>query len=467
MDNSPSSRWVLQYLVSNDSIKTSVVEQYMQGKPVEGLPWDIRLRFALRLISDCMATASFAENVLHLLRSINTVLADEKMDPKEDEDGVILAAMTPSPDLMVQLRTDAALQHLRASPCTEGHAKFLAAVEKHFHEGDGDKALAEATRARRAELEKIPTTTSGMKAAIKAYPVMSVKNGVNNFVMAAVAALGPTFLEMVEADIENRVYPPEDVAAQPTQATGPHLASPPPAPASAAGGEAQDPTQGPDSPGPLESPPGSEAKRRRLGSPGLASPAGVGVGGGGGGAAGAIGGVLEGLRATTAGLSALGEDPLLASLRDAGAARPGHAAEGSAAAVLINQRKAGAQTVGWHSPGDTIEDEGDEPPAPVLPARAVSHFPLQLGGGASPDRRRSGGASGLQQRRGGRWATDEVDKLKDLVSQYPASGGRRPWAKILEQGRSAGVFEGRTDVDLKDKWRNLIKTGNAVEPVAE
>lgn len=46
--------------------------------------------------------------------------------------------------------------------------------------------------------------------------------------------------------------------------------------------------------------------------------------------------------------------------------------------------------------------------------------------------------------------------LKEGVQKF-ASDGKYPWKDILEYGGS--VFpNGRTAIDLKDKWRNLCKS---------
>jgi len=50
-----------------------------------------------------------------------------------------------------------------------------------------------------------------------------------------------------------------------------------------------------------------------------------------------------------------------------------------------------------------------------------------------------------------KWSEEEVDTLKREVQKY----GKGRWKMILQ--KNVEVFQGRTEVDLKDKWRNLEK----------
>ncbi|KAL3530975.1 hypothetical protein ACH5RR_010297 [Cinchona calisaya] len=62
------------------------------------------------------------------------------------------------------------------------------------------------------------------------------------------------------------------------------------------------------------------------------------------------------------------------------------------------------------------------------------------------------GMNNLKKRRKmKRWSTEEEDTLRMGVDKY----GRGNWKFILNAYRD--VFEGRTEVDLKDKWRNMTR----------
>ncbi|KAK9791373.1 hypothetical protein WJX73_003207 [Symbiochloris irregularis] len=90
--------------------------------------------------------------------------------------------------------------------------------------------------------------------------------------------------------------------------------------------------------------------------------------------------------------------------------------------------------------------------------------PLALPGGQVLHVRQMGaadmeglGADGKTRRKVGRWREEETNELINLTRIH----GRGKWKLILEKG--AGLFANRTQVDLKDKWRNLVRQG-AVNP---
>lgn len=55
-----------------------------------------------------------------------------------------------------------------------------------------------------------------------------------------------------------------------------------------------------------------------------------------------------------------------------------------------------------------------------------------------------------------RWRNEEVDKLIEGCSIY----GPGKWAHILDYGDEVFAERGRSTVDLKDKFRNLVKSGH-------
>ena len=63
------------------------------------------------------------------------------------------------------------------------------------------------------------------------------------------------------------------------------------------------------------------------------------------------------------------------------------------------------------------------------------------------------------RRKGHRWTQEEADKLVELVREHGATN----WKQLKELG--SDVFqETRRAIDLKDKWRNLVKHKH-VEPL--
>nr|PNR34635.1 hypothetical protein PHYPA_024453 [Physcomitrium patens] len=61
------------------------------------------------------------------------------------------------------------------------------------------------------------------------------------------------------------------------------------------------------------------------------------------------------------------------------------------------------------------------------------------------------GSGSTQRRTQKKWSNEEVELLKRGVQEH----GKGHWKKILND--NADAFHGRTEVDLKDKWRNLEK----------
>ena len=51
------------------------------------------------------------------------------------------------------------------------------------------------------------------------------------------------------------------------------------------------------------------------------------------------------------------------------------------------------------------------------------------------------------------WTEEQVEALKSGVDKY--GGEENRWARILEDKEFRGKLGGRSNVDLKDKWRNL------------
>lgn len=107
----------------------------------------------------------------------------------------------------------------------------------------------------------------------------------------------------------------------------------------------------------------------------------------------------------------------------------------------LMERNSTAHTLEW---SDSIDSSSKErsPTRPHLPSpkkRAVS--PLRIYKIEKLTRKR-------KKRR---WTTIEEDTLRTGVQKY----GKGNWKLILNMYRD--IFEDRTEVDLKDKWRNLIR----------
>lgn len=191
-----------------------------------------------------------------------------------------------------------------------------------------------------------------------------------------------------------------------------------------------------------------------------------------------------------------GDDEGYASPRHEQAAGPRSASRGGAAALqdlgvgladleqqggqdplpeMLQHAAAAVAAAGGVPPGRHMrwtESPAVQHPMPEMePARIQQHVPLAQ---PTPARqqgrqqgRRAAAVQGHEQedQEGGKrrrprlnWTAEEETELIDLVKLF----GRGSWIEIRDKG--AGVFDPlRTAVDLKDKWRNLVKT-NKIEP---
>ena len=152
------------------------------------------------------------------------------------------------------------------------------------------------------------------------------------------------------------------------------------------------------------------------------------------------------------------KDPLPALLRrpdataEAPATSPGEkrkTAEPAAKRNLLDSHPS-AQVQEWD------EDEIEESPSRYSPSASRR---LHLSPIPSPRKPLAGesslatGSRSKPRRQRKKWSDEEVDILKREVRTY----GKGNWKLILLLHKD--VFHGRTEVDMKDKWRNLEKYG--------
>jgi len=137
------------------------------------------------------------------------------------------------------------------------------------------------------------------------------------------------------------------------------------------------------------------------------------------------------------------EDPLPALLR-----KPDGGVPGVVKRSLLDPHPS-AQAQGWDE-----EDEIEESASPLTPSasKRIRLPPLH-----SPNRQPVASpvaiqVAGMKQRRQmKKWSEEEVETLKREVQKY----GKGRWKMILLKNKE--VLQGRTEVDIKDKWRNLEK----------
>ncbi|KAJ9565086.1 hypothetical protein OSB04_001052 [Centaurea solstitialis] len=107
----------------------------------------------------------------------------------------------------------------------------------------------------------------------------------------------------------------------------------------------------------------------------------------------------------------------------------------------LMERNSTAHTLEWSDSIDSSskDDGSTRPHLPSPKKRAVSPLRIYKMGKLARKRKKK------------RWTTIEEDTLRTGVQKY----GKGNWKLILSMYRD--IFEDRTEVDLKDKWRNLIR----------
>lgn len=112
----------------------------------------------------------------------------------------------------------------------------------------------------------------------------------------------------------------------------------------------------------------------------------------------------------------------------------------------IMDRNPTAQTYEWDEV-DSIDSQEEKSPSASrkirLPTPATRRF--------SPLKRPRAAADIACRRKHTKWSVIEEETLKKEVAKY----GKGRWKFILEKNRD--IFEERTEVDLKDKWRNIAR----------
>ena len=99
---------------------------------------------------------------------------------------------------------------------------------------------------------------------------------------------------------------------------------------------------------------------------------------------------------------------------------------------------------------DVTEDEDSDDDSDDRP-----HKKQKRGG---PAAKKAGHTNPSGRRVAVKWTDAEVALLIRLHAAVPADKKRQPWAFILNAGGN-GFQHGRSGVDMKDKWRNLVKAG--------
>ncbi|CAL8460763.1 g294 [Coccomyxa elongata] len=401
-----AEQWVLEFLLDRDSLSETVVRELYEhlGMGADALSKTIQVRLLLRVLRE--HAASITDATLNALNCLAANSNDNRADYSPFAD---LSKLLPSLDLYLQVKTELVLQSLRGGSLEtlilSGNPKSL--LDRYFP--PQQDALQNAPEShRRQELAINLSTPHGAQTLLEKYPPEHVEGAMLKYVAEGRAAMGQPILKVMEAQYAQGLLHPTIAMAHPQGAFG-------------------NVSQGPK-------------KRQRHSA--TSNNAEV-----------AAATTIADLQAASKGLQNKGgPDPLTAAMQAAGgqgsfAAALNAVDHGAGPSMSPGMPDAAGRTVGWDSP-----DPNQVTPGPNMAGMlGPNGEPLTDGSmGKSPNKNRTGGG---KRRRNGRWNEHETNTLIELVRQL----GKGKWKKILEEG--AAAFNNRSQVDLKDKWRNLERQG--------
>ncbi|KAJ7544551.1 hypothetical protein O6H91_09G082600 [Diphasiastrum complanatum] len=120
----------------------------------------------------------------------------------------------------------------------------------------------------------------------------------------------------------------------------------------------------------------------------------------------------------------------------------------NAAKASLMDRNASARTLEWENDDETEDDQAGSSPSD---SKRV-HLPKLRSTRISPLKQPASTANQAYRRRRRKWSKSEEDTLREGVARH----GKGRWKLILQE--HLDIFEDRTEVDLKDKWRNIEKS---------
>jgi len=120
---------------------------------------------------------------------------------------------------------------------------------------------------------------------------------------------------------------------------------------------------------------------------------------------------------------------------------------------ILAEGLAEGQQGGQDNKGEQVDQMNEDGTTRQLQQMPMAGMEGALEGTNSPEASGGGKAGGAKRRRNGRWSEDETQFLIANVREH----GKGKWKKILELGSE--IFLKRSQVDLKDKWRNLERQG--------
>ncbi|DBA98075.1 hypothetical protein WJX77_001235 [Trebouxia sp. C0004] len=398
-----SNLWVLEYLLEQDKVEDELIKHFYDGFlcDVGELPPPIQVRLMLRVLRDNVANITQSS-----LDALNCLTNFSHESPDLYPPACHVEDLSPALELYVQVKTDLVLRSLRdAGGVLLGPAvvSYNALVDKYFPQPPSESESTPLELHRREELKEAVISSDKAQELLHKYSLEALGDSLLAYVTKARAALGPPLLKVLETDVATGRYMPYMT--------------------------------------------GSES--------------GLGLKRGRGGAE-AVGDLQQHSKQ----LRMLGQDPLPASLHQAQLAGLHQGQFSQALQAAVGEQVAGGVLVGgeggrpvyWDSPHAT--PDGVKMEMPVAPCMVA---PLD----GTPDGQGLNGTSeggkknktGGPRRKVGRWSEEETNTLIMLTNQL----GKGKWKKILDE--AGDVFKSRSQVDLKDKWRNLERQGIVQVPV--
>ncbi|KAK9803628.1 hypothetical protein WJX72_006865 [[Myrmecia] bisecta] len=409
--------WVLDYLLDQDQVKDELIKHYYDGFLTEcgQLPPLVQTRLMLRVLRD--NSANITDSSLNALNCLTTY---SREDPALYPPFTRITDISPSIELYLQVKTELVLQGFRAEAAQVVGQSPQQLLDQYFPASEPEQHPLQL--ARRNELQAAINDPAARQALLDKYPLPQLTEDIKRFVEKGRAALGLPLLKVVEEDRRQGKYLPFQ-GQYPTRA-----------------GYGMSPGAHMDAVG--------QKRGRPEDSPGS---------------------MLSNLQAHSKHLKTLGgSDPLPQVLHHAGQvqqaayhqayAQNGEFSQAVQAALLsepgvptgeggsLTHVDAHGRQIYWNSP----ENVGGR-----MHGEAVGALPPLEGG---PDDFKSpmsteGKKKGGPRRKIGRWSEEETNELIRLVREH----GKGRWRKILDAGEQ--TFANRSQVDLKDKWRNLERQG--------
>ncbi|KAL3132190.1 hypothetical protein ABBQ32_008790 [Trebouxia sp. C0010 RCD-2024] len=397
-----SNLWVLEYLLEQDKVEDELIKHFYDGFLCD--VGELPPPIQVRLMLRVLR-----DNVANITQSsldaLNCLTNFSHESPDLYPPACRVEDLSPALELYVQVKTDLVLRSLRdAGGVLAGPTAvtYNALVDKYFPQPPSESESSPMELHRREELKEAVTSSDKAQELLQKYSLEALGESLLAYVTKARAALGPPLLKVLESDVATGRYMPYMTGSE--------------------SGVGLKRSRGPDAVGDLQ----HHSKQLRM----------------------------------------LGQDPLPGTLHQAQLAGVHQGPFSQALQAAVGEQVPGGVLVGteggrpvyWDSPQATPDGvKIDLPVAPGMVA-PLDGTPDDQGVSGTPEGGKKN-KSGGPRRKVGRWSEEETNTLILLTNQL----GKGKWKKILDE--AGDIFKSRSQVDLKDKWRNLERQGIVQAPV--